>query len=121
MEALTDGVELVEHLTSTAPLVQLLDGPVLARPARFDRTAMQEIIRSEVGTTFHPSSTCRMAPDSDPLAVVDSATRVHGTSGLRVVDASIFPHGPRCNLHAPTVAVAERAASFILGDVKSQV
>ncbi len=114
LEALTDGVELVEQLTSTGPLSRLIDRPVKPRPPRFDRAAMQEIIRAEVGTTFHPSSTCRMASRSDPMAVVDGETRVRGTTGLRVVDASIFPNGPRCNLHAPTVAVAEHAARIIL-------
>ena len=73
------------------------------------------MIRAEVGTTFHPSCSCMMGPATDPLAVVDAEGHVHGTAQLRVVDASIFPTGPRCNLHAPTVAVAERMADLIRG------
>ena len=34
-------------------------------------------------TTFHPSGTCRMAPASDPIAVVDDQLRVHGLEGLQ--------------------------------------
>jgi choline dehydrogenase len=54
-----------------------------------------------------------MGPASDPMAVVDHAGRVHGVDGLRVVDASIFPTGPRGNTHGPTVASAEVIARKI--------
>jgi choline dehydrogenase len=57
-----------------------------------------------------------MGPASDKAAVVDHTCRVHGLDGLRVVEASIFPWGPRCNLHAPVVAVAERAAEIMARD-----
>jgi choline dehydrogenase len=50
----------------------------------------------------------------DELAVVDSDTSVHGVSGLRVVDSSIFPSIPNGNLNAPTIMVAEKAADAIL-------
>ncbi|HUG15789.1 MAG TPA: GMC oxidoreductase [Thermomicrobiales bacterium] len=77
------------------------------------REALRAIVREEIGTTFYPSSTCRMGPASDPCAMVDAHCRVHGAGSLRVVDASIFPHGPRCNLHWPIIAVAERAAALV--------
>ena len=38
--------------------------------------------------------TCRMGPDRDPNAVLDSRFRVRGVTGLRIVDASIFPKIP---------------------------
>jgi choline dehydrogenase len=55
-----------------------------------------------------------MGPARDPLAVVDSRCRVRGLAGLRVVDASVFPFGPRANLHFTVCAVAERACELIL-------
>jgi choline dehydrogenase len=113
LDALADGVELVEQLTRTQPLRDLLVGPDRDDVRFSDREALKEMIHAEVGTTFHPSSSCKMGPSSDPLAVVDGACRVRGVSNLRVVDASIFPYIPRCNLHAPTVAVAERMADLI--------
>jgi choline dehydrogenase-like flavoprotein len=67
-------------------------------------------VTARFGTTYHPSSTCRMGPATDPLAVVDHLGQVHGVPGLRVVDASIFPSGPRANLHFTVVAVAEKLA-----------
>ena len=48
--------------------------------------------------------------DDDAMAVVDHESRVHGITGLRIVDASIFPTGPRANLHFTIVAVAEKLA-----------
>jgi choline dehydrogenase len=40
--------------------------------------------------------------------------RVHGFSGLRVADASIFPTIPSGNTNAPAMMVGERAAEFML-------
>jgi choline dehydrogenase len=71
--------------------------------------------RREGMSVYHPVGSAKMGPASDPHAVVDHELRVHGLEGLRVVDASIFPLVPSGNTHAPTVAVAERAADLILG------
>ena len=66
-------------------------------------------------TTFHLMGTCRMAPDSDPTAVVDDQLRVRGLRGLRVVDASIMPTMPSANLNASVLMIAEKAADMIRG------
>ena len=66
-------------------------------------------------TTFHLMGTCRMAPDSDPTAVVDDQLRVRGIEGLRVVDASIMPTMPSANLNASVLMIAEKAADMIRG------
>jgi choline dehydrogenase len=47
---------------------------------------------------------------------VDAEGQVHGISGLRVADASIFPTNPRANVHFTTVAVAERIAAVVRGE-----
>ncbi|WER48014.1 choline dehydrogenase [Cupriavidus sp. WKF15] len=72
-------------------------------------------VREHAETALHPSCTCKMGDASDPMAVVDNQGRVHGLSGLRVVDASIMPKIVTGNLNAPTIMMAEKLADVIRG------
>ncbi|MBF9002025.1 choline dehydrogenase [Vibrio nitrifigilis] len=76
---------------------------------------IDEWVKENVESAYHPSCSCKMGADNDPMAVLDETCRVRGIEGLRVVDSSIFPTIPNGNLNAPTIMVAERAADFILG------
>jgi len=78
-----------------------------------DDQALTEFIGSGVGGVWHASGTARMGRADDPLAVTDGSGRVHGLSGLRVVDASIMPSIPRANTNTPTIMMAERIADLI--------
>jgi choline dehydrogenase len=77
--------------------------------------AIDEFIRQQVQSAYHPSCSCRMGSVDDPLAVVDPQTRVIGVEALRVVDSSIMPSITNGNLNAPTIMLAEKAADHILG------
>ena len=68
---------------------------------------------ANISPAGHTSCTCKMGPESDPLAVVDQDCRVRGVENLRVVDASIFPDIPRANTNANVIMAAERAADLI--------
>ena len=67
-----------------------------------------------VGTSHHISGTCKMGPDSDPMAVVDQFCRVRGVEGLRVADASIMPDVIRANTNATAIMIGERVADWVV-------
>ena len=88
----------------------------VARAARSTRTS-----RSSSGSRRTPRPRCtrraRAGWAPDDMAVVDPLTmKVHGTDGLRVVDASVFPYVTNGNIYAPVMMVAEKAADLILGN-----
>ena len=58
---------------------------------------------------FHPQGTARMGEDPR-AAVTDSVGRVHGTPGLWVGDASLFPSSCRVNPQITIMAIATRVA-----------
>lgn len=73
-------------------------------------------VRADAETALHPSCTTKMGSADDEYAVVDpSSMRVHGTQGLSVVDASVFPFVTNGNIYAPVMMVAEKAADLIAG------
>ncbi|KAF0432790.1 alcohol oxidase [Gigaspora margarita] len=75
----------------------------------------EKFILEKSVTTFHPSGTVKMAPESKG-GVVNHRLQVYGTKNLRVVDASIFPYIPSGNTNAPTAMVAWRASRLIIED-----
>lgn len=107
----------------------LLDGPDSLRRflirnfimelARLDRLLRSDVlleayIRHATIGVWHASCSCRMGDDTDQMAVTSASGRVRGVSGLRVVDASIFPTIPRANTNFPTMMVAEKIADDML-------
>lgn len=63
---------------------------------------------------YHAVGSCAMGPGDE--AVVDSRLRVRGVENLRVVDCSVMPTMVAGNLNGPMMAMAHRAADFIVDD-----
>ncbi|MFV3290311.1 choline dehydrogenase [Pseudomonas sp. NY11955] len=87
---------------------ELAPGPQVQTDEEIDA-----FVRANMESTMHPCGSCRMGEDD--MAVVDSALRVRGLQGLRVIDSSVFPSEPNGNLNAPTIMLAERAADLVRG------
>ena len=65
---------------------------------------------------FHPQGTARMGEDPRQ-AVTDSVGRVHGTPGLWVGDASLFPSSCKVNPQITIMALATRLAERLAGEL----
>ncbi len=113
----------------TQIFAKLLDGPdwlrrwlmdrYVVEGYRFDQLmtdddALEDFIRKASIGVWHASCTCRMGADDDPMAVTDNEGRVRGVSGLRVVDASLFPAVPCANTNFPTLMTAEKISDMML-------
>ena len=98
------------------PAMAPYKGPVI-QPAD-DITSDEAIdawVRQNAESAYHPSCTCKIGGDNDPLAVLDSQCRVRGIDSLRVIDSSVFPTITNGNINAPTIMLAEKAADMVLG------
>ena len=63
----------------------------------------------------HACGTCAIGT-VESGGVLRSDFRVHGTAGLRVVDASVFPHIPGYFIACAVYMIAEKAADMVLAD-----
>jgi 5-(hydroxymethyl)furfural/furfural oxidase len=110
-------------------VAKLLDGPGWLRKLMIDRfivegyrfdelmtddEALENFIRGAAIGVWHATCTCRMGADGDPMAVTDNQGRVRGVSGLRVVDASLFPAVPCANTNFPTLMTAEKISDAMV-------
>lgn len=114
-KVLRDGIRIARDIVGQRPFAPHLDRELAPGVDAQDDDALDEFIRGTAGTLFHPVGTCVMG--TGPRAVVDPATlRVHGLSGLRVVDASVMPTVVSGNTVAATYCIAEKAADLVLGE-----
>jgi 5-(hydroxymethyl)furfural/furfural oxidase len=95
---------LIENVISEAPALAGL----LA-----DRAAAEEYVGSAVRSAWHPSCTCRMGAEDDPMAVTNPSAAVIGTRNLYVADASIMPRVTRTNTNLPSIMIGERVADLL--------
>jgi choline dehydrogenase len=109
------GMKIARRLLLSAPLAPYYDREEFPGPQAQSDDDLMAAAKQRGTTTFHLMGSCRMAPESDPTAVVDAELRVRGLEGLRVVDASIMPTMPSANLNASVLMIAEKAADLIRG------
>ena len=109
-EAVRICFDLVEH----EEFREIVDAPLTptAEDVATD-DALDDWLNRNVTTSQHLAGTCKMGPDSDPMAVVDQYCRVRGVDGLRVADTSVMPDVVRANTNTTAIAIGERVADWI--------
>jgi choline dehydrogenase len=112
-------LRLTRRIVAAQPLAAFL--PQEFRPgAQLQTDAELARAAGDIGTTiFHPVGTAKMGPASDPAAVVDASLRVHGVTGLRVIDASVMPSITSGNTNAPTLMIAEKGAAAVVAALRA--
>jgi choline dehydrogenase-like flavoprotein len=112
LDSVVAGIRFVRTLTA-----KLKDQGLIAEEEQpGDAHQTDEELRDYVRNTawgHHASCTCPIGPRADG-GVLGSDFRVHGTEGLRVVDASVFPRIPGFFIVSAVYMVAEKAADVIL-------
>ena len=109
------GNKLIRELMNAPALKAITVEEVSPANQVTDEASMLQFFRENAGSIYHLCGSCAMGPDPK-TAVVDSRLRVYGVTGLRVIDASIFPNITSGNLNAPVMMVAEKGADMVLQD-----
>lgn len=111
---LVDGVRLAREQLVRQPAwqkfrpVQLSPGPDCTSD-----TDLAAFVRKAVGTSYHPSGSCRMGVDT--RSVVDEHGRLRAVGRIRVADASIMPKVITGNINASVMMMAEKIADHVRG------
>jgi choline dehydrogenase len=109
---LKKGIILARELASSIHFKGMLGNEISPGIEVRDDKEIQSFIRNTATTLWHPVGTCKMGIDSQ--AVVDAQLKVHGVSGLRVMDASVMPTLPSGNTNASCMLIGEKGADLIL-------
>jgi choline dehydrogenase len=116
LQGVVDGVRFVRQMT--AEIADLIEEEELSgRPGQSDEELVDFIRENAWG--HHAPCTCAIGPKARN-GVLNGDFEVHGTTGLRVVDASVFPRIPGFFIVASVFMVAEKAADRIFASAKAR-
>ncbi len=111
-DVLLKGIRLMRHVMGQPAIAKYIVREINPGANVQSDDDLMAYAKAKGTTVFHPTSTCRMGPDTK--AVVDEQLRVRGLSGLRVIDGSIMPTVASGNTNAAVIMIAEKGADMIL-------
>ncbi|KAL0838464.1 hypothetical protein ABMA28_016596 [Loxostege sticticalis] len=120
LEEMVRSITIIEHLMDTPPFKKQNASVVrLELPGcpdyESDRVGYWRCYsRHMTHTVYHAVGTAALG------RALDARLRVRGVRALRVADLSAAPRLPRANTAATAIAIGERAADFILEDMRKQ-
>jgi len=112
LDAVVAGIRFVRRLTAKLKADGLIAEEEQPGEARQSDDELKDYVRT-TAWGHHASCTCPIGR-REAGGVLTSDFRVHGTEGLRVVDASVFPRIPGFFIVSAVYMVAEKAADVIL-------
>ncbi|KAF9492662.1 aryl-alcohol oxidase-like protein [Pleurotus eryngii] len=107
MAIMIEAVKASQRYVATSSWSNFIIGPYIDSANTTTPEDIIEYTRQRTATTRHPTGTAQVGK------VVNGDLTVKDISGVRIVDASIFPHVPSAHTQAPTYIIAERAADLI--------
>jgi choline dehydrogenase len=115
LDGMVRSLHLSRSIYAQSPLKELIARERYPGPECRTDAELAEFVRRNATHRAHPASSCRMGTDAD--AVVDAELRVHGLTGLRIVDASVMPSLPCGNPNLACMMIGEKAADMIRGRI----
>jgi len=117
LDTLRRGIRFAREICEQPQLKEILGDMIWPGPdisVAVGSNNLDDAIRKQARTAYHPAGTCRMG--SDQGAVTDVRLKVNGVDGVRVTDCSVMPQLVSGNTNAPTMMIADRGADFVLED-----
>jgi choline dehydrogenase-like flavoprotein len=112
LQSVVEGIKLVRRLGAKLKTCGLVAAEELPGEHVQSDEALRTFVRDQAWG-HHASCTCPIGR-REAGGVLTSDFRVHGTQGLRVVDASVFPRIPGSFIVSAVYMIAEKAADVIL-------
>lgn len=108
-------IRATRHILAQPAFGPFSQGEISPGPSVESDDEILDWVAGDAETALHPACTAKLG--TDEMSVVDpSSMRVHGITGLRVVDASVMPYVTNGNIYAPVMMLAEKAADLIAGN-----
>jgi choline dehydrogenase-like flavoprotein len=117
LQSIVDGIKFVRRMTARLKKEKLIVAEELPGEDFQTDDELRKFVRDNAWG-HHASCTCPIGTPEDG-GVLSGDFRVHGTRGLRVVDASIFPRIPGSFIVSAIYMIAEKAADVILQDARA--
>lgn len=79
-------------------------------------SAIEQWVRNNINTAYHPMGTCKMAP-LENMGVVDGTLSVYGVKGLKIADMSIVPENVSGNTMSTALLIGEKVADIFINEL----
>jgi len=112
LAAVVEGIRFVRRMTASLKKSGMIEKEEVPGEHVETDEELKTFVRDNAWG-HHASCTCAIGPPESG-GVLSSDFRVHGTQGLRVVDASVFPRIPGFFIVGAIYMIAEKAAEVIL-------